>query len=125
MRKCDPNQSTFAWWPRLKGTQCGDQSSSECDSKDACDGMGLCEDNHKPDGTPCIDDALDCTMDFCITGMCEHPPLPLDAPCGDPTDTECDNPNTCDGAGACLDQFETEGTACGDPTNVQCNGADN
>ena len=49
------------------------------------------------------------------------------AACGDPSDTECDNPDTCDGSGNCQDNYETSGTACTDDgnecTNDECDGA--
>ncbi|MHC4090449.1 MAG: InlB B-repeat-containing protein, partial [Planctomycetota bacterium] len=32
--------------------------------------------------------------------------------CGDPADTTCDDPDTCDGAGTCLDNFESPITLC-------------
>ena len=32
---------------------------------------------------------------------------------GDETDDDCTDPDTCDGAGSCLDNHETAGTACG------------
>jgi len=40
--------------------------------------------------------------------------LAAGTPCGDAADTECDNPDTCDGAGNCLDNHEAQGTSCDD-----------
>ena len=41
--------------------------------------------------------------------------------CGDPKDTECDNPDTCNGSGSCQANFEPEGTDCG--ICAACNGS--
>ena len=47
--------------------------------------------------------------------------------CGSPSDTECDNPDTCTGTVACQPNYEPSGTACTPDTNTctfdQCNGA--
>ncbi|RME30240.1 MAG: hypothetical protein D6806_00480, partial [Deltaproteobacteria bacterium] len=40
------------------------------------------------------------------------------APCGSHLDTECDNPDTCDGSGNCLANHELAGTPCTDDGNV-------
>jgi len=34
--------------------------------------------------------------------------------CGSSSDTDCDNPDTCDGAGACAPHYEPSGTSCSD-----------
>lgn len=67
---CFPSQSTFAWSPRPEGAVCGNPSSSQCDNPDACDGVGACEPNHKPDGIPCGDASACTTDDQCETGQC-------------------------------------------------------
>lgn len=67
---CSPGTDPLGWTARTKGSNCGDGSSGACDSPDACDGLGVCEANHKPDGFPC-DDADDCTeLDACLSGIC-------------------------------------------------------
>lgn len=121
---CLPDVSTSSWTPRLVGTPCGDPADTECSSPDACDGLGVCEANHKPDGLLCTDDGNECTFDRCQTGSCAHPPRPSGTACGDPTNTECDNPDTCDGLGLCLDNLEPFGFPCGDPSSNQCDNPD-
>ena len=123
---CIPEISTTQWSPRAEGSTCGDPQDTECDSPDACDGAGVCEVNYKPDNTPCSDEVPgnECTQDFCIAGFCSHPPEPVGLACGDPTDTECDNPDSCDGAGTCQDNLEGAGFACGDPSSSQCDRPD-
>jgi hypothetical protein len=56
-----------------------------------------------PDGTSCRADTGQCDLEeTCLAGVC-----PADAfeapgfPCGDGSDTVCDNPDTCDGANNC------------------------
>lgn len=39
-------------------------------------------------------------------------PRPSGTACGDQNDTDCDNPNTCDGAGTCLDNYEPPSAEC-------------
>ncbi|MCH8147115.1 MAG: hypothetical protein IH987_03865 [Planctomycetes bacterium] len=106
------------------GTSCGDASISDCDNADICDGSGSCDSNHQPDDLACTDDGVECTQDLCATGACEHPPQPVGTSCGDGSNTQCDNPDTCDGGGLCLDNFETGGATCGDPTDTDCDNPD-
>lgn len=46
------------------------------------------------------------------------------APCNSPVDTDCDNPDTCDGLGTCLNNFLPPGTPCGNHDVTTCTGAD-
>ena len=48
--------------------------------------------------------------------------IPHGGACGDPADTDCDNPDTCDGAGNCVDNHEPDTAVCED--GVFCNGID-
>jgi hypothetical protein len=106
------------------GLACGDPTDTECDNPDSCDGLGGCLDNNEADGLACADDANDCTDDFCSGGVCAHPDEPAGTACGSPIDSECDNPDTCDGSGTCLDNFEPLGASCGAPNQTQCDLAD-
>lgn len=69
---------------------------------------------NKADGTACTPDANDCTDDVCAAGTCVHPDSTAGTPCGSAADTACNNPDTCDGAGLCLNNLEPDGTACTD-----------
>jgi len=60
------------------------------------------------------DDSNDCTNDFCGDGLCGYETIAEGTPCGDDSDTDCDNPDTCDGDGNCLDNNEPDATPCGD-----------
>jgi len=75
------------------------------------------EDWECDDGDPCMDDV-------CDGGVCWNPPLPFGASCGDASDTDCDNPDTCDGNGVCHSNLEASGTACGDLTDSVCDNPD-
>jgi hypothetical protein len=123
---CIPSIATLEWSWRPEGSACGNPvpDDADCDQPDACDGFGICEANPKPDGTDCTDDGNECSFDECLAGACTHPPQPAGTACGDPSDTECDNPDTCDGASVCLDNFEVAGAPCGDPTDEQCDNPD-
>ncbi|MCO6439100.1 MAG: hypothetical protein J5J06_18560, partial [Phycisphaerae bacterium] len=121
---CLPLLSSLDWSPRAEGSACGDPSDSECDGPDACDGAGFCEVNNKPDGIVCADDLNVCTFDVCQAGACAHPPVAEGSPCGDPTQLECDNPDTCDAVGVCQSNFVAMGTPCGDPGDDQCDNPD-
>ena len=67
------------------------------------------------------DDQNPCTVDQCdsVTVTCTHSFQPAGSSCGDPADTDCNNPDTCDGAGTCLPNYEPSGYACPDDGN-QC-----
>jgi len=57
-------------------------------------------------------DSNECTADTCTPSGCQS--LALDGqPCGDPADTECTHPDTCDTNGICQPNNEDPGTFCG------------
>ena len=121
---CIPEITSVDWSPRSEGSSCGNVVDTDCDSPDACDGFGVCELNYKTDGTSCSDDGNQCSKDYCETGACIHPPEPAGLACGSSGDTECDNPDTCDGGGSCAVNFETSGFPCGDQSESQCDNPD-
>ena len=58
----------------------------------------------------------ECSIPACDDrGMCVAAPAPFDTPCGDPTDDDCTDPDTCDGNGACAANHAQEGIACACP----------
>ncbi|MFQ5464258.1 MAG: hypothetical protein ACE5E5_16745, partial [Phycisphaerae bacterium] len=93
------------------GTNCGD-GPTDCSLQDTCDGAGACAVNHVGDGTICTDDGNECLQDFCTNGACIHPPFGAGQICGNPANTACTDPDTCDGAGACQDNHINEGGTC-------------
>ena len=44
---------------------------------------------------------------------------PQGTPCGDPTDTDCDSPDACDGGGVCEVNFKADGSICSDD-GIEC-----
>jgi hypothetical protein len=86
------------------GLPCGDPASGVCDDADSCDGAGACLLNHRPDGTVCGDDGLECEVaDTCDDGVCLDRGFEIaGTACGDPGAGACTEPDSCDGAGACL-----------------------
>jgi hypothetical protein len=122
--ECNPSLSTTGWSMKPAGSSCND--GNDCTGPDVCDGAGICQGNFQPDGFPCSDEvpANVCTKNVCQTGLCTHPPEPAGLACGDPSDTDCDNPDTCDGGGGCADNLEGAGHACGDPSDTQCDNPD-
>lgn len=49
---------------------------------------------------------------------------PSGTPCGDQNNSDCDAPNTCNGAGVCLDNFEPINTPCGNDASNACTAPD-
>jgi hypothetical protein len=73
---------------------------------------------------PC-EDGDPCTLNTfnVVSRQCEYPPAAAGTPCGDPTSTDCDRPDTCDGAGVCQGNLEPAGTSCTDDTPGDCDDA--
>jgi hypothetical protein len=118
-----------AWSPQPRGLACGNPvpDDVQCDSPDACDGLGSCDANHKPQGSSC-GDASDTECDNPDTcdglGLCGDNFETSGFACGDASDTECDNPDICDGGGGCTPNFETTGSACGSAFDDDCDNPD-
>jgi hypothetical protein len=72
--------------------------------------------NHAADGTSCGGTASGCfNQDTCLAGVCHDNGFkPEGAACGDPSITECDAADTCNGSGSCQDNHAANGTFCGD-----------
>lgn len=99
-------------------TPCGDASDAECNLPDTCDGNGNCIDNVKAEATLCREAAGECDVAEACTGLDpDCPPdefAPAGSACGDPADGDCDNPDSCDGAGLCLENHAADDTSCDD-----------
>jgi len=59
-------------------------------------------------------DFNDCTTEYCDinTADCISSFEPVGTACGNPTNNECTDPDTCDGAGVCLANHAPDGTTC-------------
>ncbi len=80
----------------------------------------------KPDGAPCGNPSSSAcdAPDTCLVGICMRNTAAAGTSCGDPVGNECDDLDRCDGLGACLPVQKPDGTACGDPTSTACDQAD-
>ena len=122
--ECNPDLDASDWSFVGSGVSCGDQTSNACTMPDTCDGAGFCLNNHMPAFTECESDGNDCTRNQCFDGECLANPREAGSACGDPSNTDCTNPDTCDGLGSCQDNHESVGVACGDGSTTECTQAD-
>jgi len=109
---------TVAGWVhqnRPDGYACND--STFCTLNDTCI-TGRCVGNGVP---PCTT-SVDCLIGFCNTviDQCDVSFKPEAAACGNQTLTECDNPDSCDGAGNCLPNYEPNTKMCNTCNNLPC-----
>jgi len=108
-----------------------------CDGAEVCDPLAGCQPGDDPcpgqmcdeDTDTCFapactvdedcpDDGNPCTMSpVCMDHTCVYPPAAAGTACGDPSDTDCDDPDTCNGAGTCVVNHEPDGTTCPDDGN--------
>jgi hypothetical protein len=111
---------------------CPDVDGNVCTTA-GCDGAGICDQLHvlAPASNPCPDTDLNaCTTAGCDgLGACNqlHILVPNGNPCGNPADTDCSNPDTCDGLGSCQANDEPNSFPCPDTdgnvcTSAGCNG---
>ncbi|UCF35135.1 MAG: hypothetical protein JSV78_07485 [Phycisphaerales bacterium] len=70
------------------------------------------------------DDADPCTLNRCVNEQCVYPPASAGTACGDPTDDDCTNPDSCDGAGQCQANHAPAGTPCGSQADDECTAPD-
>jgi len=107
--------------PTAAGLACDD--SQFCTITDTCDGAGGCTGTGDPcaGGSVC-EGACDEALDSCF--------VPTGTPCGSSTDSDCTDPDTCDGLGGCVVNDAAAGspapTECDDTnacTSDQCDGA--
>lgn len=125
------------------GTQCSDLVEGDCYDAQ-CDGAGNCDQDHafEPDGTSCAGDGVNCTLDECTGGACNHTPDNNSCPddglycngaefCDSTNDCSrtgnpCVNPSDCDETSdrctSCGDGFVTGSEDCDPaaPANDNC-----
>lgn len=114
----------------VDGVCCVDQCTGTCGSCNVLGNVGHC--TPESADTVCRASIGPCDVEEVCNGssaMCpEDTFLPAGSECGDQTDNDCDNPNTCDANGVCLDNFEVAGGDCTDASgeckvNPACDGA--
>lgn len=89
------------------GTPCT-QDGLFCTGQEQCDGSGVCA----PTGNPCTGGSqcnTQCNETTPNNGNCFND---AGAACGDPSDTPCDDPDSCNGAGTCLTNTLPNGATC-------------
>jgi hypothetical protein len=100
------------------GTLCGNPAVDVCDLQDTCS-SGACIDNIREAGFVCRDADGDCDVAEVCSGTKKSCPIdafkPAGESCGNTSSGECDNPDTCNGSGLCLDNHKPDGTSCGYP----------
>jgi hypothetical protein len=107
---------------------CPDTDGNVCTTA-GCDGAGICDQGHisAPASNPCPDvDGNVCTTAGCDgAGSCNqlHILVPNGNPCGNPADTDCSNPDTCDGLGSCVTNDEPNSFPCPDTDGNVCTSA--
>jgi hypothetical protein len=98
------------------GTPCTDDG--EVCTVDECDGAGACTHPAGNAGTECRADTGECDVAEVCDGSSTTCPADgfesSGTPCGDGSDTDCTNPDTCDGANACQSNDEPDGLMCDD-----------
>ena len=107
------------------------QADADCDDGhvctiDTCVEL-ICENTFIPAGTVCRASTGPCDpVEVCdgLTASCPPDAFEAGMPCCDPTDTECDNPDTCVIKGRCSRNFLPFGRSCGDPGFRQCDLSD-
>ena len=105
------------------GAACGDDTVTECNAADYCDGNGVCLKGLKAAGESCGSDiSTECDgADTCDgNGVCVVNYQPWGAACGDPAFSDCNDPDFCDGLGACLENLVSEGSSCGSFAQTEC-----
>ena len=121
---CDPAEtctgSSAACPADAKSTAVCRASAGPCDVAESCDGVnnGCPADTFASATTVCRGSASDCDVAENCTGTSAACPADgfksAGTACGSPADTECTNPDTCNGSGTCLANDEPAGTLCGD-----------
>jgi hypothetical protein len=139
---CTPGQTMACACPG--GTQgmqtCDDDGSGfgecECDGTSLDTGSGTVGTGTTTEPGSSTGPVVECTGDEdctelevseCETAVCDKGDntcralaLPVDTACGDASESECDHPDSCDGAGSCRDNFSTEGASCEGCADEEC-----
>ncbi len=105
---------------KAAGTACGSSDSTDCNAPDTCDGVVTCVDRKDPAGTVCLAGTGTCDPNDTCNGV-SNACTPIFAPggtaCNSPANTNCDNPDSCNGSGICQANNEPNGTSCSDGNN--------
>jgi len=125
-----------------KGVCSSTPNSATCDDGLYCNGTDTCNSGtcSQHSGDPCFeqpnlicdeilaacvqcigdadcDDGNECTEDSCSGGSCSNPYSIAGTACGNAAGGDCDDPDTCDGAGVCQANQHADGTTCASDGN--------
>ena len=105
---------------------CGSSDATACNAADSCNATGSCVDRKDAAGSICLAGSGACDPnDVCdgTSNACAPVFAAVGAACGDSSDTECTNPDSCDGSGACQVNNAADGSTCGD-AGAECTNQD-
>ncbi len=91
-----------------EGVTCSGSPTGDCDLQDTCNGQGACIDCIKDISVVCHPAMSTCDVPEACNGGHACPAdsfITVGSSCGSDADTECNNPDTCDGLGKCLTNF--------------------
>lgn len=103
-------------------SECGTSGDGLCDLQDSCDDAGHCVDRVATATVVCREATVACDITERCDGLGACPAdafEPSTTACGNPFDTECSDPDSCDGAGHCLPNDADTATPCG-PAATEC-----
>src|SRR5204863_9703616 len=78
---------------------------------------GTCLDTPPADGSGCTSDSNDCTSDVRASPTRRSADLDEGTTCGSQTSGDCDEANTCNATGTCLDNHHADGSGCTSDSN--------
>jgi len=93
------------------------ENTDQCDNilmPDKCLIAGVCRNFGDPNPQS---GCLECNPSISPT---DWSPRPVGTACGNPNNSECDNPDTCNATGICMSNFEDLGTSCGSSMSNAC-----
>ncbi len=99
-------------------TACGSADSTGCNAADSCSGTGLCVDRVKASATVCRAAGANVTCDpaeLCdgTTALCPANAFSSSSTaCGSADNSACNAPDSCNGAGGCVDRVKAATTVC-------------
>jgi hypothetical protein len=108
-KTCRPNE----FMPQ--GTRCGDPDDSACNRADTCNGNGACVDRVKGPGAECRADAGECDVADVCDGSSKACPNVFEqqgTACGDPDASGCNQRDTCNNNGACVNRMRGANFVC-------------
>ncbi len=119
---CEPTRNTGL--PGCVVGCSGAPNGTACDDGDACTQTDTCQSSVCVGANPVVCAAPgECQLaGVCnsSTGICAYSGKPLGTSCGDSSNTDCTDPDTCNGAGTCVANHAANETSCNDADATTC-----